>query len=77
MGRREIFKAQLIEDVHIKLKKENRARSINKAQSEMLISQQERDIKREIRKGNKMVFDTYQEMSTFFGQENDDLEEVK
>lgn len=46
MGRREILKMALIEDAHINLKKENRQRALNKAQSELLISQQERDIKR-------------------------------
>lgn len=72
MGRREILKMALIEDVHLKLKKENRQRAVNKAQSELLISQQERDIKREIRKGKKMRFKTYQEMRTFFGEEDKD-----
>ena len=72
MGRREIFKQQLIEDVHITLKKENRARSVNKAQSELLISQQEREIKRFQRDARKMKFDTYQEMSTFMGTGDDD-----
>ena len=72
MGRREIFKQQLIEDVHISLKKENRARSVNKAQSELLISQQEREIKRLKRDARKMKFDTYQEMSTFMGTGDDD-----
>lgn len=67
MGRREQLKAVLIEDIHIHLKKENQARAVNKAQSELLISQQERDIKRLSRKANKMKFDTYQEMSTHFG----------
>lgn len=72
MGRREILKQALIEDVHINLKKENRSRTINKAQSELLISEQEREIKRLERKGRKMRFDTYQEMSTFFGEEDED-----
>lgn len=70
MGRREIIKAALIEDVHIKLKKENRARAINKAQSELLISEQEREMKTLVRKSKKMTFDTYQEMSTFMGKED-------
>lgn len=59
-------KKPLIEDVHIKLKKENRARSINKAQSEMLISKQERQMQTLKRSTEKKTFDTYQEMSTYF-----------
>ena len=72
MGRREILKQALIEGAHINLKKENRARSINKAQSELVISEQEREIKRLERKGRKMRFNTYQEISTFFGEEDED-----
>ena len=69
--RRELVKKVLIEDVHINLKKENRARAVNKAQSELLISQEEREINRLQRDAQKMVFDTYQEMSTFFNKESD------
>ena len=67
-GRRELIKSVLIEDVHVKLKKENRARSVNKAQSELIISQQEREINRLKRDSNKMTFETYQEISTFFNK---------
>lgn len=67
-GRRELIKSVLIEDVHVKLKKENRARAVNKAQSELIISQQEREINRLKRDSNKMSFETYQEMSTFFNK---------
>lgn len=67
-GRRELIKSVLIEDVHAKLKKENRARAVNKAQSELIISQQEREINRLKRDSNKMTFETYQEMSTFFNK---------
>ena len=67
-GRRELIKSVLIEDVHVKLKKENRARAVNKAQSELIISQQEREINRLKRDSNKMTFETYQEMSTFFNK---------
>ena len=67
-GRRELIKSVLIEDVHVKLKKENRARAVNKAQSELIISQQEREINRLNRDSNKMTFETYQEMSTFFNK---------
>lgn len=72
MGRREILKQALIEDVHINLKKENRARSVNTAQSELLISEQEREIKRLQRDSKKMTFETYQEMSTFLGTGDED-----
>ena len=66
MATRQGHRAELIEYIHIKLKKENRARSINKAQSEMLISQQERQMNNLKRKAKKDHFDTYQEMSTHF-----------
>lgn len=72
MGRREIIRQALIEDVHINLKKENRARSINKAQSELIISEQEREMDRLKRKAEKMRFDTYEEMNIFFGEEDED-----
>lgn len=72
MARREILKQALIEDVHINLKKENRARSINKAQSELLISQEEREMKKLNRMAHKMTFETYQEMSTFMHNEAED-----
>ena len=71
MGRREIFKQQLIQDVHIQLKRENRARSINKAQSELMISEQEREMNRLDRDAHKLQFDTYQEMSTFLHKEEE------
>ena len=67
-GRRELIKSVLIEDVHVKLKKENRARAVNKAQSELIISQQEREINRLKRDSNKMTCETYQEISTFFNK---------
>lgn len=72
MGRREILKQALIEDVHINLKKENRARAVNKAQSELLISEQEREMKRLQRDSRKMTFETYQEMSTFMRRGDED-----
>lgn len=72
MGRREILKQALIEDVHINLKRENRARSVNKQQSELLISEQEREMHRLERDSKKMIFDTYQEMSTFMGTGDED-----
>lgn len=72
MGKREILKQELIEDVHIQLKRENQKRAINKAQSEALIVPEERIVKRIKRDSKKMTFETYQEMSTFFGQEDDD-----
>lgn len=72
MGRRSIIRQSLIEDVHINLKKENRARSINKATSELIISEQEREMDRLKRKGQKMRFDTYEEMNIFFGEEDED-----
>ena len=72
MGRRTILRQSLIEDVHINLKKENRARSLNKAQSELVISEQEREMDRLKRKSEKMHFDTYEEMNVFFGEEDED-----
>ena len=72
MARRENLKQQLIEDVHIKLKKENRARALNKAQSELIISEQQREMQRLQRNTQKMKFDTYQEMSTFLGTGDED-----
>lgn len=72
MARREILKQQLIEDIHINLKKENRARALNKAQSELVISEQEREMKRLNRDARKMTFETYQEMSTFMGTGDED-----
>ena len=72
MGRRTILRQALIEDVHINLKKENRARSINKAQSELLISEQQREINRLNRKCNEKNFETYQEISLFFGKDDKD-----
>lgn len=72
MERRQIFRQQLIEDVHISLKRENRARSVNKAQSELMISEQERQVNRLKRDARKMQFDTYQEMSTFMGTGDED-----
>ena len=71
MGNRQIVKQALIEDVHIHLKRENQKRAINKAQSENLIIPEERVVKRLKRDSKKMTFETYQEMSTFFGQEDD------
>lgn len=71
MGNRQIVKQALIEDVHINLKRENQKRAINKAQSESLIIPEERVVKRLKRDSKKMSFETYQEMSTFFGQEDD------
>ena len=72
MGRREIIKQELIEDIHIQRKKENRARSINKAQSELMILEEEREIKKLQRKARKNRFKTYQEMSTFMGGHDED-----
>lgn len=72
MDRRNIIKQQLIQDVHIQLKRENRARALNKQQSELLISEQEREINRLNRDSNKMTFETYQEMSTFMGTGDED-----
>ena len=72
MDRRTILSQSLIEDEHINLKKENRARSINKAQSELLISEQEREIDRLNRKCNKKNFETYEEISLFFGEDDKD-----
>lgn len=71
MDRRNIIKQQFIQDVHIHLKKENRARSINKAQSELLISEQEREMKRLQRDSKKMTFETYQEMATFLNKKEE------
>lgn len=72
MARREIIKQQLIQDVHIQLKRENRKRALNKAQSELIISEQEREMKRLQRNTRKMTFETYQEMSTFMGTGDED-----
>lgn len=72
MDRRTILKQELIEDIHINLKRENQKRAINKAQSEALIVPEERIVKRIKRDSKKMTFETYQEMSTFFGQEDED-----
>lgn len=70
MGYREKLKGVLIEDVHIALKRENQKRAINKAQSEALIIPEERRVKRLKRDAKKMTFDTYQEMSTFFHEQD-------
>ena len=75
MGRRQILKQQLIEDVHITLKKENRARAVNKRTSEILISKQEREMKALQRKASKDIFETYQEISTEFNLLNTEREE--
>lgn len=73
MDKRQILKQALIEDVHIQLKRENQKRAINKAQSESLIVPEQRIVNRLQRDSEKMTFDTYQEMSTFFGQEDEDI----
>lgn len=57
---------ELIEDIHIVRKKENRARALAKAMSEYLISEQQRQMDNLKRKSVKLSFDTYQEMSTYF-----------
>lgn len=57
---------ELIEDIHIARKRENRARSLSKAMSEYLISAQQRQMDNLKRKSVKLSFDTYQEMSTYF-----------
>ena len=66
MERKLNLRLQLIEDVHINLKRENRKRSLAKAMSEYLISPQERQMQNLRRKAVKNTFDTYQEMSTYF-----------
>ena len=60
------YRLQLIEDIHITRKKENRARTLSKAMSEYFISEQQRQMDNLKRKGLKLSFDTYQEMSTYF-----------
>lgn len=53
------LKNALILDTHSKLRKENRARAINKQLSEIMISDAERTIKRVQRKAKPKVYESY------------------
>lgn len=66
MARKSTHRQELIETVHILRKRENRRRQLSKAMSEYLISKEERQMATLRRKGEKLSFDTYQELSTFF-----------
>lgn len=66
MARKAIHRPQLIEDVHIILKRENRARTINKRLSEQMISIQEREMNDLKRRAKPLLSETYQELSLQF-----------